>query len=77
MYKRQLQETPDTVPDGQTPHSVSLCVYDELVDSCRAGDRIEITGIFRSIPIRAVSYTHLDVYKRQLSHSAQIIGIDG
>ncbi|KAM3159859.1 DNA helicase [Lachancea thermotolerans] len=51
----KLQETPDTVPDGQTPHSVSLCVYDELVDSCRAGDRIEITGIFRSIPVRASS----------------------
>ncbi|SCU83420.1 LAME_0C05116g1_1 [Lachancea meyersii CBS 8951] len=51
----KLQETPDTVPDGQTPHSVSLCVYDELVDSCRAGDRVEVTGIFRSIPIRANS----------------------
>ncbi|CAL9728135.1 DNA replication licensing factor Mcm4p [Monosporozyma unispora] len=49
----KLQETPDMVPDGQTPHSVSLCVYDELVDSCRAGDRIEVTGTFRSIPIRA------------------------
>lgn len=51
----KLQETPDSVPDGQTPHSVSLCVYDELVDSCRAGDRIEVTGTFRSIPIRANS----------------------
>ncbi|SSD61147.1 probable DNA replication licensing factor MCM4 [Saccharomycodes ludwigii] len=49
----KLQETPDLVPDGQTPHSVSLCVYDELVDSCRAGDRVQVTGIFRSIPIRA------------------------
>ncbi|KAL6945451.1 DNA replication licensing factor, mcm4 component [Hanseniaspora vineae] len=49
----KLQETPDLVPDGQTPHSVSLCVYDELVDSCRAGDRVEVSGIFRSIPIRA------------------------
>lgn len=48
----KLQETPDLVPDGQTPHSVSLCVYDELVDSCRAGDRIEVTGTFRSIPVR-------------------------
>lgn len=51
----KLQETPDLVPDGQTPHSVSLCVYDELVDSCRAGDRIEVTGTFRSIPIKANS----------------------
>jgi DNA replication licensing factor MCM4 len=33
----KLQETPDSVPDGQTPHSVSLCAYDELVDMCKAG----------------------------------------
>lgn len=49
----KLQETPDLVPDGQTPHSINLCVYDELVDSCRAGDRIEVCGIFRSLPVRA------------------------
>ena len=48
----RLQETPDVVPDGQTPHSISLCVYDELVDVCKPGDRIEATGIFRSIPVR-------------------------
>lgn len=51
----KLQETPDNVPDGQTPHSVSLCIYDELVDSCRAGDRVEICGIFKSSPIRVNS----------------------
>ncbi|OBA28587.1 MCM-domain-containing protein [Hanseniaspora valbyensis NRRL Y-1626] len=49
----KLQETPDLVPDGQTPHSVSLVVYDELVDSCRAGDKVVIAGIFKSIPVRA------------------------
>lgn len=48
----KLQETPDLVPDGQTPHSINLCVYDELVDSCRAGDRIEVCGVFRSLPVR-------------------------
>lgn len=48
----KLQETPDIVPDGQTPHSVSLCLYDELVDSCRAGDRVEICGIFKSSPVK-------------------------
>jgi DNA replication licensing factor MCM4 len=48
----KLQETPDSVPDGQTPHSVSLCCYDELCDVAKAGDRIEITGIFRSHPTR-------------------------
>ncbi|ODQ66077.1 MCM-domain-containing protein [Nadsonia fulvescens var. elongata DSM 6958] len=48
----KLQETPDNVPDGQTPHSISLCVYDELVDICKAGDRVEVTGIFRSVPVK-------------------------
>ncbi|QIW98560.1 hypothetical protein AMS68_004078 [Peltaster fructicola] len=48
----KLQETPDSVPDGQTPHSVSLCAYDELVDMCRAGDRVEITGIFKCTQVR-------------------------
>lgn len=48
----KLQETPDHVPDGQTPHSVSICVYDELVDVCKAGDRIEITGIFKANQVR-------------------------
>ncbi|WRT70901.1 uncharacterized protein IL334_007900 [Kwoniella shivajii] len=48
----RLQETPDAVPDGQTPHTVSLCSYDELVDLVKPGDRVIITGIFRSIPVR-------------------------
>lgn len=48
----RLQETPDAIPDGQTPHTTSLCVYEELVDYCRAGDRIQVTGIFRGTPVR-------------------------
>ncbi|KAK4689645.1 DNA replication licensing factor MCM4, partial [Tremellales sp. Uapishka_1] len=48
----RLQETPDAVPDGQTPHTVSLCAYDELVDLVKPGDRVIVTGIFRSIPVR-------------------------
>lgn len=48
----KLQETPDAVPAGQTPHSVSVCVYNELVDFCKAGDRVRITGIYRVSPVR-------------------------
>lgn len=60
----------DAVPDGQTPHTVSLGVYDELVDLSKPGDRLTITGIFRSIPvrvnprqrtIRALFKTYIDV----------------
>ncbi len=49
----RLQETPDAVPDGQTPHTVSLSVYDELVDVSKPGDRLVVTGIYRSVPIRS------------------------
>ena len=48
----KLQETPDSVPAGQTPHSVSMCAYDELVDLCKAGDRVEVTGIFKAAGVR-------------------------
>ncbi|KIJ37049.1 hypothetical protein M422DRAFT_178459 [Sphaerobolus stellatus SS14] len=51
----RLQETPDSIPDGQTPHTVSLCVYDELVDITKPGDRLTVTGIFRSVPVRVSS----------------------
>ncbi|KAL0066863.1 MCM DNA helicase complex subunit [Marasmius tenuissimus] len=48
----RLQETPDSVPDGQTPHTVSLSVYDELVDVAKPGDRVVVTGVFRTTPVR-------------------------
>jgi hypothetical protein len=44
FYDKQIiriQETPDAVPDGQTPHTVSLVAYDELIDCCKPGDRYD------------------------------------
>ncbi|CAO3669152.1 unnamed protein product [Umbelopsis ramanniana] len=66
----RLQETPDSIPDGQTPQTVSICLYDDLVDVAKPGDRLEITGIFRGVPVRvnprqrtikALFRTYLDV----------------
>nr|CAG8590238.1 3807_t:CDS:10 [Entrophospora candida] len=48
----RLQETPDCIPDGQTPHTITICLYDDLVDVIRPGDKVVITGIYRSFPIR-------------------------
>src|SRR5690606_16197731 len=44
----KLQETPDSIPEGETPHTVNLYVYDDLVDFAKPGDRVETTGIFRA-----------------------------
>ncbi|VVB11116.1 unnamed protein product [Arabis nemorensis] len=37
----RLQETPDEIPEGGTPHTVSLLLHDKLVDNGKPGDRIE------------------------------------
>ena len=48
----RLQETPDEIPEGETPFTVSLFAFDDLVDTVRPGDRIEVTGIFKAHPNR-------------------------
>lgn len=77
----KIQETPDAIPDGQTPHSVTLCVYDALVDVARPGDRVEVTGIFRSAPVRANSNqrrlralfrTYIDVVHLRRTEAARL-----
>lgn len=48
----RLQETPDAIPEGETPHTVSLLMHDKLVDAAKPGDRVEVTGIFRAMSVR-------------------------
>ncbi|KAI8321930.1 MCM-domain-containing protein [Martensiomyces pterosporus] len=75
----RLQETPEVIPDGQTPHTVTLVMHDELVDVSKPGDRLEITGIYRGVPVRtnprnrtvqAIYRTYIDVvHIRRLGRS--------
>ncbi|KAF3323012.1 DNA replication licensing factor MCM4 [Carex littledalei] len=48
----KLQETPDEIPDGGTPHTVSVLMHDKLVDTGKPGDRVEVTGIYRAMSVR-------------------------
>ena len=66
----KLQESPDDMPPGQTPHTVVLYAHDDMVDSVQPGDRVSVTGIYRAIPMRvnpkvrsikSVYKTHIDV----------------
>lgn len=43
----RLQELPEDLPAGQLPHYVEVTVMGDLVDQCRPGDRIMLTGIVR------------------------------
>jgi DNA replication licensing factor MCM4 len=48
----KVQETPDMMPEGETPVTIHLCAYDELVDFVKPGDKCEFVGIFRAQGIR-------------------------
>jgi len=43
----RLQELPEDLPAGQLPHYVEVTVMGDLVDQCRPGDRIMLTGTIR------------------------------
>ena len=60
----------EDMPAGQTPHTVIVFAHGDLIDKVQAGDRINITGIYRATPLRvkawqrgvkAVYKTHIDV----------------
>ena len=66
----KMQETPDAIPEGETPHTVTLYAFDDLVDAAKPGDRVEVVGVYRAVPLRvskrvrnlkAVYKTYLDV----------------
>jgi len=65
----KVQESPENIPEGETPHTVDVFCHDSLVDFCKPGDRIEATGVYRCKSVRsnprqskieAVYATHLD-----------------
>lgn len=66
----KLQESPEDMPAGQTPHTVLLYAHNDLVDKVQPGDRVTVTGIYRAVPLRlnprvrnlkSVYKTHIDV----------------
>ena len=48
----RIQESPETIPQGETPQTIGAIVFEELVDYARPGDRVEITGVWRAMPAR-------------------------
>ncbi len=48
----RIQEAPEHIPEGETPHTQSMCTWDTLVDVAKPGDRVEVTGIFRATSVR-------------------------
>lgn len=46
----KMQERPNDIPEGETPHAGTLYVFESNVDVCRPGDRVTITGGATHLP---------------------------
>eukprot|EP00747_Dinoflagellata_sp_TGD_P163328 gnl/TRDRNA2_/TRDRNA2_181893_c0_seq1.p1 gnl/TRDRNA2_/TRDRNA2_181893_c0~~gnl/TRDRNA2_/TRDRNA2_181893_c0_seq1.p1 ORF type:complete len:873 (-),score=176.23 gnl/TRDRNA2_/TRDRNA2_181893_c0_seq1:54-2672(-) len=77
----KLQETPELVPEGETPQNVVICVYQDLVDQVRPGDRVEVTGIFKAAAVHpergrrvqsSVYRTYVDAIAIAAEHKGRI-----
>lgn len=40
----KIQESPEDMPAGQTPHTTIIYAHNDLVDKVQPGDRVNITG---------------------------------
>lgn len=77
----KVQETPESVPEGETPQTIHLCAYEDFVDEVRPGDRVSITGIYKAMGVRVNSTmrtlkniyrTYIDVISYKKSDSSRV-----
>ncbi|XP_078073193.1 DNA replication licensing factor MCM4 [Mustelus asterias] len=80
----KLQESPEDMPAGQTPHTVILFAHNDLVDKVQPGDRVNVSGIYRAVPIRvhprvsnvkSVYKTHIDVIHFRKTDEKRLHGL--
>jgi len=77
----KLQETPESIPEGETPATTTLFAFDELVDVTKPGDKVEVTGIYRAVPqrvnsrrrtVHSVYRTYIDVLHFRKEESGRV-----
>ncbi|CAG5896624.1 unnamed protein product [Menidia menidia] len=81
----KLQESPEDMPAGQTPHTTIVYAHNDLVDKVQPGDRVNVTGIYRAVPmrvnprqsnVRSVYKTHIDAIHFRKTDEKRLHGMD-
>merc|ERR1719310_666269 len=52
-----IQETPENSPPGQIPRSIEVICEGDLADKVKAGDRVQVIGVYKSFPPPAQDVT--------------------
>ena len=60
------------MPAGETPCTIALYVRDDLVDAIQPGDRVEVTGIYRAIPLCVNHKTHIELLHFRKSNAKRL-----
>ncbi|CAI2385130.1 unnamed protein product [Moneuplotes crassus] len=50
LQKLVIQELPERAPPGQLPRSITVILENDLVDQVKPGDRVEVTGVYKTVP---------------------------
>merc|ERR1719478_1288646 len=48
--KFHVQETPENSPPGQIPRAIEVICEGDLADKVKAGDRVQVIGVYKSFP---------------------------